>query len=253
MSKTHLVLPDQHAHPDYTNERADWLGRFIKEVKPDVVINIGDAADMPSLSSYDRGKRSFYGRSYRKDIDSHLEFQDRLWGPMKRSKKKMPLRIIHEGNHEERIERALDLSPELSGTISFADLDFDNYYDIVIRYDGLNPGINTLDGISYAHYFVSGVKGLAVSGEHPGYSLITKEFVSCTQGHTHTLDFATRVSATGNRLCGLVCGVYQDYRSSWAGQANDLWWSGVILKKNVSAGSYDPQFISLDALRKEYG
>ena len=32
-----------------------------------------------------------------------------------------------------------------------------------------------------------------------------------------------------------------------------MWWRGVILKHSVEDGNYDPQWISLNALRKEYG
>jgi hypothetical protein len=59
MSKTYLVVPDQHAHPDHNNDRADYLGKFIKDLKPHVVVNIGDAADLASLSTFDKGKHSF--------------------------------------------------------------------------------------------------------------------------------------------------------------------------------------------------
>lgn len=77
MSKTYLIVPDSHVHPDHPNDRADWLGQFIKERKPDVVVNIGDTFDMPSLSSFDKGKVSFHGNSYEKDIEAGVEFLDR--------------------------------------------------------------------------------------------------------------------------------------------------------------------------------
>jgi len=253
MSKVHLVIPDQHAHPDFSNERADYLAALIKDVRPDVVINIGDAADMPSMSSYDKGTKGFQGRSYRKDINSHLEFQDRLWAPVKRSKKKMPRRIVLEGNHEHRVKRAINASPELDGAISFDDFDFRSYYDEVVEYTGGTPGVILLDGVSYAHYFISGVMGRGIAGEHAAYSLLTKQFTSCTQGHTHTTDYAVRTDVHGRRMMGLVCGVYQDYVADWAGEANKMWWSGVIVKRNVEDGHYDPQWISMEALRKEYG
>ena len=64
MSKTHLIIPDSHAHPDYKNDRYDWLGKLILDLKPDVLVNIGDTADMASLSAYDKGKASFHGRNY---------------------------------------------------------------------------------------------------------------------------------------------------------------------------------------------
>jgi len=253
MSKTHLIIPDQHAHPEFHNNRADWVGKLIKDIRPDVVVNIGDAADMPSLSSYDKGTRAFMGRNYRKDIDAHLDFQERMWAPIKRAKKKRPYSVVLEGNHEYRIKRALNLSPELDGAISFKDLEFERYYDDVVEYTGRTPGIHVVDGVHYAHFFVSGVLGRAISGEHPAYSLLTKEFVSCTQGHVHTADYAIRTTVGGRKINGLVCGVYQDYWSDWAGEVNKLWWRGVVIKRNVEDGYYDPQFISIDNLRKEYG
>lgn len=252
MSKVHLVIPDQHAHPDFNNDRADYLACLIRDLKPDVVINIGDAADMPSLASYDKGKRAFAGRSYLADINSHLEFQDRLWSPVKAAKKKLPYRVILEGNHEHRIEKALDLSPELEGNIGFQDYDFDTYYDRVIRYAGGTPGILDVDGVSYAHYHLSGIMGKSVGGERPAATLLGKKFKSCTQGHTHTFDYTVRTDVDGKHLHGLVCGVYQDYRAPWAGEVNNMWYPGVAIKRNVENGHYDLQWVSLAALKKEY-
>ena len=253
MGKTHLVIPDQHAHPEHGNERADWLGQLILDLKPDVVVNMGDAGDFSSLASYDRGKRSFHGKSYRRDLDAHLDFQQRMWAPIKKAKKRRPYSVFLEGNHEERIERALDLSPELVGTIGFGDLDLGRDYDEVVRYDGNIPGIITVDGVSYAHFFISGNMGRAVSGEHPAYSLLAKKHVSCTQGHSHTFDYSVRTDVHGRKIHGLVCGVYQDYRAGWAGAQNDLWWRGVVIKREVENGNYDLETVSLDALRKVYG
>ena len=253
MGKTHLIVPDIHAHPDYNNDRADWLAQLIIDVKPDVVVNIGDSADMASLASYDKGKRSFAGKSYRRDIDAHLEFQDRMWEPVKRQKKKLPYRVVFEGNHEQRIERALDMSPELEGTLGFADLELDYFYDKVVRYDGQTPGIDTIDGVTYAHFFVSGVMGRAIGGEHPAYSLLTKEFTSCTCGHIHILDYSERTVVNGRKIAGLICGVYQDYDAPWAGEVNKLWWRGVCIKREVENGFYDLQTISMDTMRKMYG
>lgn len=252
--KTHLVIPDSHAHYQHHNKRAEWLGSFIAEIKPDVVIHIGDSADLPSLASFDKGKRSFQGKTYRADIDAHLDFSDRLWSRVRRVKKKMPERWFFEGNHEHRITRALDLQPELDGTISLDDLEIERYYDHFIKYEGSTPGVRSIDGISYAHFFVSGVMGRPISGEHPAYSLLTKQYQSCTAGHLHLLDHSVRTSAGGSKIHGLLCGVYQDFDSDWAGEVNKLWWRGVVLKRNVDGkGNYDPQFISLDWLKKNYG
>jgi hypothetical protein len=249
---THLVIPDCHAHPDYNNSRADLLARLIIDLQPEVVVNIGDAADLPSLSSYDKGKRSFTGRSYRKDIDSHLDFQERMWEPVKRRKKKLPRTVFFEGNHEHRIEKALDLSPELVGTVGFNDLELGKYYDEIVRYEGGTPGVKTIDGIAYAHYFISGVMGRPLSGLSPAKALVDKRHRSSTCGHSHLADWFV-TSPDGGPIMGCVAGVFQDYDAPWAGESNKLWWRGVVIKRNVENGSYDPEFVSLDRLRKEYG
>lgn len=256
MSFTHLVIPDQHAHPDYNNDRADWLGKLIKDLKPDVLVNLGDAADMASLSSYEKGTKGFIGRAYEKDINAHLEFQDRMLSPLRKSKKKQPYRIVLEGNHEHRVTKAINVQPELEGEkfgISFKDFDFDKNYHDVVRYSGSTPSVYSIHGVSYAHFFVSGVMGRPIGGEHHAYSLINKQFSSCTCGHSHLMDLAVRTRVDGTRIMGHVAGVYQDYRSDWAGTVNDLWWSGVVIKRNVDNGVYDPEFVSLERLRKEYG
>lgn len=251
-AKTHLVIPDTHAHYQHHNKRAEWLGCLINDVQPDVVIHLGDSADLPSLSSYDRGKKSFQGRTYRADIDAHLDFHDRMWGTVKRRKRRLPKRFILEGNHEHRITRAIDSSPELDGAISHKDLCMSDFYDEYVRYNGRSPGVLEVDSIAYAHFFISGVLGKSIGGIHPAYSILQKGLRTATAGDLHLLDYRILTGINGRRHQALVAGCYQDYDADWAGESNRLWWRGVIVKRNVEGGHYDPQFISLDALRREY-
>ena len=250
---TYLIIPDQHAVPYHNNDRADWLASLMIDLKPDVVVNMGDAADMESLSSYDKGKRSFHGKSYKKDIDAHLDFQERLWEPVKRTKKKMPYRVVLEGNHENRIERALDLSPEMQGVIGFEDFRFDDYYNEVIRYDGGLPGIYKRDGILFAHFFPTGVSGRPIGGERPAHMLLAKNGCSSVAAHSHTLDFATRRTVADETLNGLVVGCFQDYINPWAGPIGKFWQSGVAILRGVENGRFDFQWVSLKSLKEIYG
>ena len=253
MGKKLLVIPDGHAHASFHNKRFDYLSQLILDERPDIVVNIGDGADMESLASYDKGKRSFAGKSYAKDIEAYLDSQSRTWDPVKARKKKMPDRYYFIGNHEERIDRALDLSPELLGTIGYEDLKLSEYYDEIIPYVGGTPGVRVIEGIAFSHYFITGVMGRAVSGEHPAYSLLSKNFKSCIQGHTHVLDFCMRTNADNEKIQALVCGVYQDYQSPWAGNIGNLWWRGVVILDNVEDGQFDLRTISLKNLEKVYG
>lgn len=249
----HLVIPDLHAHPDHNNDRALWIGELIHELKPDVVIDLGDSADMPSLSDHDKGIKAFVGRQYGADIDAYLDAQDKIWERSRRSKKGLPRRVRLIGNHEERIDRFLNKVPELEGTVSYKDLDLERYYQEVVYYDGNTPGTITIDGVTYAHYFVSGVMGRGISGEHPGYTLITKQFSSCTQGHSHIFDYAIRTEQSGKKLHGLVAGCAVDYKMHWPGETQKLWTTGVAIKHGVEGGQYDLEWVSLDRLKLEYG
>ncbi|MCB0370653.1 MAG: metallophosphoesterase [Bdellovibrionales bacterium] len=251
--KTHLVLPDSHAHPKYNNDRALLVAQLISDLRPDVVVNLGDMWDMASMSNYEKGRASFVGRNYRDDLDAGLDFDDKLWYKVRKNKKRKPYSVFLEGNHEFRMKRALDIQPELQGVISFKDYDLNRNYDEVVEYEGNTPGVVTIDGIDYAHYFTSGVMGRPIGGEHPAYSLLTKQYTSCTCGHIHVTDFATRTRPNGKRIIGCVAGVFQDYNSDWAGEINKLWWRGLIIKRNVQDGNYDPEWVSIERLKQIYG
>lgn len=253
MGKRHLVIPDPHAHPDFHNKRFEWLGKAIADIKPDVVICLGDMADMPSLCTYDMGTKGYEGRRYKKDIEAVHDAQDRMFHHIRKAKRKMPRFVMLEGNHEYRIKRAISVdAAKLEGVISPDDVGYRDYPWDYIEYDGNTPGIEVIDNIAYAHYFTSGIMGRPIHGMHPANALLVKQFMSCTQGHTHTLDFSVRTNAKGDMIMGLVAGVYVDFFAEFAGAANDLWWKGIIVKENVDNGSYDPRFISMDMIKREY-
>lgn len=248
MSKTHLLIPDSHAHPDYSNHRYDYLGHLIADVKPDVVIDIGDWWDMPSLCSYDKGTKGFEGRRYKRDIAAGVEAQDRLRRIVKKQKKKLPRFVRTLGNHEQRIVKAVDRDPILEGTIGLQDLMSKEYgweeYPFLEEVE--------IDGIYYSHYFTSGVMGRPIGGEHPGYSLLAKKHKSCSAGHLHLFNHCTH-NVGKKRIHGLVCGVFQDYDADFAGPANDMWSRGVVLKHDVEDGNYDLEWISMRRLADAYG
>lgn len=256
MSKTVLVLPDQHAHKDHNNDRADWIGKLIVDLKPDVVMNMGDACDLPSLSAYDKGKASFNGASYQKDIEAHLDFQERMWAPQRASKRKKPHSIVLWGNHEQRLKKVLDYEPHLAGDrygLSPKDFEFERYYHDVVHYDGQTPGIYNLDGVLFSHYFVSGLMGRPIGGVNHAASLIAKNHCSSVTAHSHTFDFSVVSKADGGKCMGLVCGVYQDYKSGWAGVVNNLWHPGLCILRDFENGSWDLEWVSINSMRKLYG
>lgn len=254
-SKDILVVPDPHAHPDFNNNRADWLGKFILDRKPDVVVNMGDTFDMPSLSSYDKGKASFHGNSYEKDINSGIDFLDRMWHPIRKAKKKRPFSVFLEGNHEHRLKKVLETEPQLAGNrfgVSYKNYQLKDYHNEVVYYKGQTPGIYSCQGFNFAHYMVSGVMGKPLQSVHHASALIDKLHVSSVVAHSHTVDYAIRNTVTGKTLTGIVAGVYQDYESKWAGYVNQLWWPGLVYLHGAEDGAATVEFITLDKIRREY-
>ena len=63
-----IVIPDVQVKPGADLSYIRWISSYICDKRPDILVIIGDWADMPSLSSYDVGKKSFEGRTYRDDI-----------------------------------------------------------------------------------------------------------------------------------------------------------------------------------------
>jgi len=248
----HIIIPDCHAHPDHDNERFTILGRFIADAKPDHVISMGDLGDFPSLSSYDKGKRSAEGQRYSRDLAAVHDGLERIRVPVVARKKKLPKFWFLVGNHEERITRAGNLDPALFGTISLRDLSLDQYGWETVDYNGASPGHLHLDGILYAHYLTSGTMGRPVSGINHASNLLSKKGVSCTVSHTHMLDYSTKVRADGARLHGLVCGCFFDYFHSYAGESNAQFWNGVVVKDDVKDGDYNASFIKYSTMKEAY-
>lgn len=165
----------------------------------------------------------------------------------------MPVRVFICGNHEQRIFTALDHQPELGGAISFDDLRLNDWYDEVVMYEGVTPGVREIDGVAYSHYFTSGIMGRPISSENMGQALVNKLYASGTMGHTHLFDLAVRTRADGNKILGAVCGCYQDFTNDWAGEIGKVWDRGVLIKRQVVKGQYDFEWINIKTIKNEYG
>lgn len=251
---THIVYGDVHAHPAFNNDRAHLISKLIQDIRPEVVVNIGDGPDLSSLSSYDKGLKHFYGRNYKEDVNAFLDFEEKTWEPIKKLKKKLPRRVYCIGNHDHRIERAIAKSPELQGAISMNDLDLNKYYDDVVPYEGHGtPGLIEIDGIGYAHYVIAGVSGKPLAAQHQGFQLVQKRHKSTTVGHQHVFSYDTQAVGKDSFIHGLCLPCLTDYPVDWAGLVVDLWNRGVVIKHNVENGMYDLEYVSLDRLKKEYG
>jgi len=255
-SRTAIVWSCSHADPSCGNERFDWLGSLIYDIRPDYCIDLGDGADMKSLNTYDtRYPQSIVTQSYEADIEAYNDSQDRLRHKFRFMKRKRPKWYGIEGNHEFRIKKALMADPRLEGSrygVSFSHLQTDHWFDEYHEYDNSAPAVATYDGVAYSHYFASGNSGRAISGIHHAYSLCQSVGNSATCGHSHYYSYYYKDSVVRPTI-GHVVGCFKGKEESWAGQSNPRWRHGVVIKRNIDNGLYDHTWISMDALKKEYG
>lgn len=257
---SHLVIGDSHVTPGTSNERFEWLAELIVDRQPDVIIQMGDWADMESLCSYDRGKKDFQGRSYEQDIRAANEAIDIIERRIKRfndsnrkSKKELyrPRKVTLGGNHDEgRILKLLQLQPELEGTVSLSNFNWANNGWEYVNYEVPIA----VDDIWYCHHFPTGVSGEPISGVNLAQSLIAKNMVSSTVGHSHILDIAVRARPDGKRIWGLSAGCFFEHKMKYAIATQDrFWYPCVVIKKNVVDGDYTPDIVSLQELKEIYG
>lgn len=254
---THIWIPDTQAKPGVRTQQHAWVGQYIADKyvgKPLVVIGAGDHADMPSLSSYDRGTGKMEGRRYVKDIDAANAAWYMLHEPIQRAADSgehkrglswhRPRLVKLRGNHEDRITRAANQNAQLEGVVTLDHLD-DCGWEV---HDFLE--VVTIDGIAYSHYFVNSM-GRPIGGASIDTRLKNIGY-SFTMGHQQGLRQALRDMTNGKRQRGLVAGSCYLHPEDYLGpQLNDNW-QGIIVCHQVRDGDYDLMEVSLDYLCRRY-
>lgn len=250
----HLVLPDVQAKPGIDFTYLTKIGQYIVEKKPDTLICLGDFADMPSLSSYDVGKKSFEGKRYIKDIEASKEAMHCLLSPLaefnhkaKKNKEKQykPRMVLTLGNHENRIDRAINNDPKLDGVLSTDDLDYVSFgWEVVPFLD-----VIVIDGVAYSHYFTSGLMGRPVT---TASACLAKKHMSCVQGHQQGLQIATGYKADGGLLTSIIAGSCYEHNEDYMGPQGNNHWRGFMMLHDVHDGEFDLMPVSLKYIHKKY-
>lgn len=158
-SRTHLIIPDCQIHDGVPTEHLEWVGNYIADKRPDVIVCIGDFADMPSLCSYDRGKKRAEGQRYVHDIEAARSAMERLTTPFRSLEGYRPRMVLTLGNHEDRITRAVEDFAVMEHAIGLHDLAYESFGWEVYPF----LEVVKMDGIEYSHYFTSGPMGKACS------------------------------------------------------------------------------------------
>jgi len=254
---THFVIGDTQVKPGVPIEHLHWIGQYLVDQFAGQdklrVIHVGDHWDMPSLSSYDKGKGAMEGRRYKADIAAGNRGFDLLCKPLakynkgrRKSAQWWPKRDFFLGNHEARIARAAEDDAQLEGVLSYDDLNAKAWGWKV--HDFLRPEV--IDGVAVAHYFYNPNTGRPYGGENlvPRLKTIGRSF---TQGHQQGLNVGMRMVGKG-RHHGLVVGSSYLHTENYLGHQGNDHWRGIVVCHQVEHGQYDPMCVSLDFLCRKY-
>jgi hypothetical protein len=251
----HLVIPDCQVKPGVPLDHLEWCGRYIVDKQPDVVICIGDFADMPSLCSYDTGKKSFEGRRYKADIKAAQEGMNKLltplweydkWTKSSHKPRYRPRLVMTLGNHEDRITRCIESDPKLEGMLSLDDL---GYKECGWEVYPFLKGV-MIDGVIYSHYFPSGQLGRPCTSAR---AILSKHHMSCIAGHQQGRDIAYGKRADGRNITAIIAGSFYQHDEDYLNPMTNQHWRGVYVLHEVQDGAFDEMAVSLSYLRRKYG
>ncbi len=255
MSKKHLIIADTQVKPGHELSYLSAIGSYIAHKKPDVVIHIGDHWDFESLSSYDKGKRSFEGRRVKDDLEAGHEGMRLIMEPVKalqraqlKAKKKQyaPQLIFCLGNHEARADRFANDNPEFEGFLGTGMLNIEQYGFEVFPF--LKPAV--IDGINYVHFLANPFTGKPYGGNALNQLKMVGE--SFVVGHKQLLDVAIRPTLTGKMQIGIVNGAAYPHDEAYKGHQGNYHFRGLTMLHEVKDGFGLPSFVSLDFLMDKY-
>lgn len=252
----HLIIADTQAKPEHDFEYLDCIGKYIAHKRPDVIVHIGDHWDFPSLSTYDRGKRSFEGRRLIEDLEAGREGMRRMLLPLrelqeqqKRNRKKVysPRMVFCVGNHEHRADRYANDNPEFEGFVGVDQLGLEEMGWEV--YPFLKPAV--VDGISYVHYLANPFTGKPYGGN--ALNQLKNVGQSFVVGHKQVLDVAIRPTLDGQMQLGIINGACYPFDEPYKGYQGNYHFRGVTMIHEVKDGFGCPMFVSLEYIMDKYG
>jgi hypothetical protein len=221
---------------------------MVLSLRPDVVVNMGDGHDMPSLCFWE----DFPGATYWADIKAGHDAYTRVRRPTLDYNKNQrllgasryePLWLQLGGNHcEERVRKLLRENPELSGTVSTNDVHVPGW-----QYVPFLKQIE-IDGLTYSHYFKSPGGRREITGVMPARTVLLRLHRSVAFAHNHRLGYYEEYD-----FMSVNCGWYGGADEYYAKTDNELWRKGIVVLHDVQNGKGDLEWWSIERIKKRWG
>lgn len=252
-ARRHFLIPDTQVRKGVPLDHIPWIAQAIVDYAPDVVVHIGDHWDNPAFSQHDaKGSIKMEGARYEDDIEVGNEAFRELGAPMFKEIKRQarnkkhwdPERHFAFGNHENRLQRAIDADPKLVGCIG--------PHHMLTNGWKRHPFLKRfwIDGLVYSHYFQAQNSSFAIAGTID--NRLNKIGESFVQGHQQGFMYGNRVYPTGRMRHGLVAGSAYLHKEDYKGAQGNNHFRGVVVLNEVKEGNYCIMPLSLAYLCKRY-
>ncbi len=239
-----LCLPDTQCSKGDPVKHFEWAAEAINEYKPDIVVHLGDHWDFQSLSSYDApGSLKMEGSRIEDDIEAGNATMRILNERITHKCEKILLR----GNHESRLNKAINKDPRLAGTLGEHLLLSPGWR--VVPYDNGAPGHIYRDGIVYSHFFAQPNTGKPIGGTIQ--NRLAKIGQSFCHGHVQSLMQGSIQFATGRTIQGIQAGSSYLHDEDYKGPAN-AHWRGIVVLNEVENGSFCEMPLSINYLCRKF-
>ncbi len=246
-----MFIPDCQVRGDVDMTYLDAIGQYIIDKKPDIIVNIGDFFDMPSLSSYDKGKINFEGRRLQNDIKAGKLGMQRLLNPLREYQTENdysydPRMVFCLGNHEERLKRVSNNNSEFEGFIGYHLLELEKDWEV---HDFLKP-VN-IQGINFVHYLANPMTGKPYGGN--AASQLKNAGSSFCVGHKQTLEVAIQPVLDGKMRLGIIAGAAYPFEEPYKGYQGNTHFRGIVMLHEAKDGFADLSFVSTKFLIERLG
>lgn len=242
------VIPDVQVRKGVPTEHIKWAGMYLARKQPDVIVCLADWWDLPSLNTHDSiGSMNRWNRSYREDVDAGIEAREIFENELAKAPGYDPYKEETEGNHEDRIDRAILANPnQLYGVISKKDLRREEFGWRVHPF--LQPVV--IGGVAFCHYFPRGVMGKPV--QSPRIQL-QHLHMSSFAGHQQGRETAYSRRADGGMLTAIISGSFYQHDEPYMSKLANSHWRGMWMLHEVRDGQFDEMAVSINFLKRKFG
>jgi hypothetical protein len=243
------VIGDTHIAPGQDLARFSWFARHVAATKPDRVIQIGDLADLHSVSGHE--KPGSAQQKAKPSFQQDLEATEEALALYRKEMPDGPPLHITEGNHEDRMDRWDSQVAETSGVLRM------QWNDLMARYNVRQThyrGYLFIGGCAFTHVPMNLMErpfnGRTIN------PIVNDLVFSCVWGHSHRFAYLTAPKIGPSQSiealnvgCAAPFGWYPHYNVSEQGAYT---WG--IVECTVHGGHIiNHRFITMVDLERMYG